>query len=288
MVSVSMLSGVANVPSAKASFGTIYIMPDGTVNGTTSIHTSDNVTYVLTADINNQSIVVQRNNIVIDGKGHTLQGPGYSSFATTGMNLTAVNNVTLRDTRVTAFLNGIFLEYSSDDVLTGNNIENNNKGIYFGSSNNIKRNSIESNAFGFSLYWSSTQNSISENNVTNNHFGIYICSSSNNRIYHNSFAGNTNQAYSVSSTNTWDNGYPSGGNYWSDYLTKYPNASEIDSSGIGNTPYVIDANNTDHYPLLSQHVIPEFQPFLLLPILMTVTLLIVVVCRKKPSRTNRT
>ena len=26
-------------------------------------------------------------------------------------------------------------------------------------------------------------------------------------------------------------------NYWSDYLAKYPNASEIDSSGIGNTPY---------------------------------------------------
>jgi hypothetical protein len=50
--------------------------------------------------------------------------------------------------------------------------------------------------------------------------------------------------------NVWDDGYPSGGNYWSDYQTTYPNASEIDSSGIWNTPYVIDANNTDHYPLM--------------------------------------
>jgi hypothetical protein len=48
----------------------------------------------------------------------------------------------------------------------------------------------------------------------------------------------------------WDYGYPSGGNYWSDYLTMYANATEIDSSGVWNTPYVIDANNTDHYPLV--------------------------------------
>lgn len=52
------------------------------------------------------------------------------------------------------------------------------------------------------------------------------------------------------SNNIWDNG--SVGNYWSDYESKYPNASEVDSSGIGNTPYVIDQNNTDHYPLLQQ------------------------------------
>jgi hypothetical protein len=56
-------------------------------------------------------------------------------------------------------------------------------------------------------------------------------------------------SYPYVSTNKWDDGYPSGGNYWSDYLTKYPHAAEIDGSGIWNTPYVIDGNNTDHYPL---------------------------------------
>jgi hypothetical protein len=54
--------------------------------------------------------------------------------------------------------------------------------------------------------------------------------------------------------NVWDNGYPSGGNYWRDYQTRYPNATEIDSSGIWNTPYVIDANNTDRYPLMAPPV----------------------------------
>jgi hypothetical protein len=49
--------------------------------------------------------------------------------------------------------------------------------------------------------------------------------------------------------NVWDNS--SFGNYWNDYLTKYPNASEIGNSGIGDTPYVIDAYNIDHYPLMA-------------------------------------
>jgi hypothetical protein len=55
----------------------------------------------------------------------------------------------------------------------------------------------------------------------------------------------------LNSTNTWDNGYPSGGNYWSNYRTTYPNAVENDSSAIWNTPYVINVNNTDRYPLMA-------------------------------------
>jgi hypothetical protein len=50
--------------------------------------------------------------------------------------------------------------------------------------------------------------------------------------------------------NTWDNGYPSGGNYWGDLQAWYPNATEIDGSGIWNTPFVICANNVDNYPLM--------------------------------------
>jgi len=47
------------------------------------------------------------------------------------------------------------------------------------------------------------------------------------------------------SSNIWDDGYPSGGNYWSDYT-----GVDLDRDGIGDTEYVIDANNTDHYPLM--------------------------------------
>jgi len=55
----------------------------------------------------------------------------------------------------------------------------------------------------------------------------------------------------------WDNGYPSGGNYWSDYngtdLYCGPHQNETGSDGIGDKPYMIDGNNTDRYPLIYPH-----------------------------------
>jgi len=80
--------------------------------------------------------------------------------------------------------------------------------------------------------------------------------SSNNTIYHNNFVNNTNQVYQEENfNNTWNEVYPSGGNYWSDYngtdLYSGPYQNITGSDGIGDTPYVIDANNIDHYPLMN-------------------------------------
>jgi hypothetical protein len=91
---------------------------------------------------------------------------------------------------------------------------------------------------------------------------------------------NALQAQSTSGYgNTWDDG--SKGNYWSDYLTKYPMAVEIDGTGVGNTSYFIDATNIDHYPLMNQTIIPEFSSYLILPVMMIATLLAVVTYKKK-------
>jgi nitrous oxidase accessory protein NosD len=86
--------------------------------------------------------------------------------------------------------------------------------------------------------------------VTDNQKGISLTSSSDNRIFHNSFASNTNQVNSLDSRNVWDNG--EAGNYWSDYETRYPDAEELDGLGIWNTPYVIDQDNSDNYPLMNR------------------------------------
>lgn len=103
---------------------------------------------------------------------------------------------------------------------------------------------------------------IVRNNITNSSntalgggTGVAFWGSSNNTIYHNNFLNNPLQAYDDSfnspfSVNIWDGGHPSGGNYWSDYQTKYSNAAQIDGSGIGNTSYVIDSQNKDRYPLI--------------------------------------
>ena len=300
---MGMLALAFNVQLVKASPGTIYIRADGSVVGTTSIHTADNVTYVFTANIND-SIVVQRNNIMIDGNGYTLQGTGepYSK----GVDLSGRTNVTVQNVTIGAFYYGIWLNLSSSNILSGNNIANSAYGIYLGyssnntvsgnnitanssdgirlgaySSNNmISGNNITNNYLSILLSFSSN-NTVSGNNITNNYNGILLGSSSNNTIYHNNFIDNHQQVSSSTSMNVWDAGYPSGGNYWSDY-----NGTDANHDGIGDMPYSIDANNTDRYPLMKSYTIPEFQSLIVLPLLVMATVLTAVVYRRKRAQKN--
>ncbi len=61
-------------------------------------------------------------------------------------------------------------------------------------------------------------------------------------------------AFSSGISNIWDDGYPSGGNYWSDYngtdLFSGPHQNETGSDGIGDTPYLIRFDSQDNYPLM--------------------------------------
>jgi len=88
--------------------------------------------------------------------------------------------------------------------------------------------------------------------------GLEIINSLDNVIYHNNFVMNKSQIYIRDSMNVWDNGYPFGGNYWSDYsdvdLYCGPNQNIPSRDGIWDHPYVIDANNTDNYPLKKPYV----------------------------------
>ena len=84
--------------------------------------------------------------------------------------------------------------------------------------------------------------------------GIWLMGE-NNRVFHNNFVNNTHHAIApYSPSNMWDDGYPSGGNYWSGYTGidqksgSYQN--ETGSDGIGDTPYNIDVGNRDNYPLM--------------------------------------
>jgi parallel beta-helix repeat protein len=119
----------------------------------------------------------------------------------------------------------------------------------------IMNNRIATNKDGIYLY-NSSDNIISGNNVTeNSNFGIIILLESlNNIIYHNNFVNN-NQVCSDGSTNLWDNDYPSGGNYWSDYtgvdVQSGPNQDQPGSDGIGDAQYVVDEYNQDRYPLMN-------------------------------------
>ena len=307
ILALTLLTGILgaafNVQRAKAS-GTIYIRADGSIDPPSApISTVDNVTYTLTGNITSDShgIVVLRSNIIIDGAGYTLQCIGALS---TGIDVESGSNVTIKNAKIKGFDSGIsffgntpalkfskvvgnYIANCSYGILgggfsyniAGNNIINNTWGVkLFASSNNtIVGNNITANDKGITLWGESSNNSIFGNNIESNFYGIMLVyGSSDNRIFHNSFINNTRQADSVGYNNTWDDGYPSGGNYWSDY-------TGVDSNhdGIGDTPYIIDGNNVDHYPLMTQYIIPEFPLSLILLLFMISTLLVVTVYRRR-------
>jgi len=303
---ISTLALAFKVQIVRADGGTIYINADGSISPSTApIYTADNITYTLTGNITAviNGIVIERDNIVLDGAGYTETGSGIGN----GTTLTSISNVTVRNLTIKNFTDGIYLYSSSNSTLYGNdvtanngvgivletssdnntlsanNIADNYDGIGFNSNsgNTLSGNNITANSQYGILLNSSSNNVFYGNNVTNSEYGIEFSVSSNNFIVYNNFVNNTNQVSTEFSANTWNNG--SVGNYWSDYLTKYPNATQVDSSGVWNTPYVIDTNNTDNHPLKVQYVyaIPEFPSFLILPLFMIATLLAVIVYKKK-------
>ena len=100
---------------------------------------------------------------------------------------------------------------------------------------------------------------IKENRISNNHLGISISSSATSKgyyaIFHNNFLKNWQHA-SDPSNNSWDGGYPAGGNYWDDYTGRDTHDGENQSlpgaDGIGDTPYVIpNGSSRDRYPLMN-------------------------------------
>jgi parallel beta-helix repeat protein len=173
---------------------------------------------------------------------------------------------------------GIYSAFSKDVVISDNIVSNCPQGIILiGAANNtVSKNVITNSSVAILLSEDSTGNNVSENLLTRNSgdcicidhsdgntvsgniitnnglstapgyhvFGIRLSYSSNNVVFHNDLLENYEMAQGwMSVDNMWDNGKE--GNYWSDYM-----GADANGDGIGDTPYVIDANNTDRYPLM--------------------------------------
>jgi len=172
---------------------------------------------------------------------------------------------------------GVLLYFSDDNTIFGNNLTANEFGIYlYGSSyNNLSSNSIINNIGVGLWFFGSSHNKIIGNNITDNQRSIYFeMQAFNNTIYHNNVVNNALQVFAdTDSVNSWDNGVE--GNYWSNY-----NGTDNDGDGIGDTLYVIDENNQDYYPLMTEFIIPEFPSWIVLP-LFWIAMLVVTVYKRK-------
>lgn len=130
-------------------------------------------------------------------------------------------------------------------------------GNYF---NSILNNTVNFGECGIGLGASARFTTISGNVISRNEYGMIIghnegYRSYGNMIFHNDFIRNKYQAVDnatgIPAPNLWDDGYPSGGNYWSDYSGK-----DEDGDGIGDVPYRIGgtARSRDCYPLMNPQV----------------------------------
>jgi hypothetical protein len=254
----------------------IIIESDGTVVGTDKIVHNGN-TYTFVGNISGTETVqgifqgnmscalaVYRSNIIIDGAGFTLQGNNL-----TGIDISngvcqkpserEVWNVTIKNLRITNCHIGVRCEFGGNHTFYGNYI-----------SNDLVTQNATGNFSGESLgiaFWGS-----SGNNVTHCTIGgspaIYMhFACSGNMVTENNIVFGAHLA--ISGDETFDR------NYWSDYVSRYPNASEVDSSGVWNMPYAFaDSTNfenrifQDNHPLVSPLPIPNFSS--ILPIVQSV------------------
>ena len=279
------LISISEIGTVKAE-STVYIRADGTVEGTDKILRDGN-RYTFTDNIYSP-IVVEKDDVVLDGEGYTLQGNGTGY----GIELTRRSNVTIRnmtitkfDTGIHAFAsknnnisanyiahnegngisldsgvntifgniitnnggNGVLLYFSSYNIIRGNNITENYRGldIYGSQYNSISGNSITNNSLVGLWFFGSSSNYLLGNNITDNAKSMYFeMQCLGNTIYHNNFVNNELQFLAdEGSVNKWDNGTV--GNYWSDYT-----GTDGNKDGIGTTPYIINDDNQDNYPLM--------------------------------------
>jgi parallel beta-helix repeat protein len=258
------------VPSQK-----ITINANGDIAPSNAAIKRSGNTYTITADLRSP-IIIEENSIIINGGNHTLQGPGQNQNSI-AVSLTAAN-VTVENMRITNWNVGILgvwnnntitnneftnnyqsiVVYDDDYVVRHNAISNSATALFIdtgayqqqGDNNLITQNQIINNSEAFDIT-NSNGTTITTNNVMNNDFILALARNTLNSIlYKNNFINNSQvldisvstifpmNIVPFSPAGQWDNGAV--GNYWSDYLTTYPQATEIAHSGIGNTPYVIN------------------------------------------------
>ena len=192
-----------------------------------------------------------------------------------GISLTG-NNCTISNNKIKKTTHGIVI-FGTNNQITGNIFESIGLSsaiqLNFANNNTIKNNNIDTCVEGIQIWQNSTNNTITENtikncqdtainfqysnnnqlignNITNCGLGTYIYGSNNNTIINNNYVNNTIQ-FDASEWYYLTFGNPRSNNtinknYWSDYT-----GIDQDEDGIGGSPYIIDDNNQDSYPLMT-------------------------------------
>ena len=277
--SVSDVVMTENNASASASGGVIFFV-------------SSNVTIADNDAFSNHGEGIKLTTVV----NATLAGNRVCSSDTHGIGMVWASNILVTQNEVCGNrLDGIGIFESRNAAVTNNTaLSNGQAGIHIVKTDNatVEGNEAASNGYGLLVGWGNL--TIRKNRVTSSRWngmnigatnatvtenifssslgtGIFFLTAKNVTVYHNWFTQNAAQAFdSGGPENSWDDGYPSGGNHWSDYggpdACSGPAQDDCTGpDGIGDVPYVIDADSEDHYPLMPPPNTPPVAAFVVFP-----------------------
>jgi parallel beta-helix repeat protein len=195
-----------------------------------------------------------------------------------GVALVRSDHVSITYNKIANGLNrthGIDINGSATITVVYNNISDNINGVFLCNGEGdygdiiISNNYIANNTNGIEIslmYAGISSAIIVDNTITNNERAVLQvrwegagCSPHN--FYHNNFINNTNNNitfWGAAIAHNWDDGYPSGGNYWSNY-----NGTDVHSGpgwdGIGDAAYSVGQNNSDNYPAINPWPLAHLQ-----------------------------
>ena len=241
---------------ASGAVPNCYITGNRFIDGQEAINVEDAVNYTITNNYfsNNAHWAISAATILMPSGGtivdNTIVGNGQASVGYGGgIDFWGASYTVVANNTFSNGIYGLFMSFSHNIDIIGNNITDNQEtGIVFGAFCNnmtVYGNDIARNKIGLAQELFRID-------------GMGFVVQPGNIVYGNNFVDNGQQVLSYVPTGdnitdiiAWDNGKI--GNYWSDYQTKYPNATEIDNSGIGDAPYVINWQNVDRYPLMESY-----------------------------------
>lgn len=163
-------------------------------------------------------------------ENNSMEAGGYGVF------LTGTGNNTVQDNDIMGFRESIALYGAEDNLVTRNVISRGLDGI-------VVRETIQGNEIAFNNIVSFTGCGVA-----------MVQGTSGNLIHHNNLLDSGHNGCDPGTNNQWDNGYPSGGNFWSDYAGpdafNGPNQDIPGADAIGDAPYDTRGGGRDNYPLL--------------------------------------
>jgi parallel beta-helix repeat protein len=135
------------------------------------------------------AIVIAADNVVLDGKGHVLQGDGTGN----GVEINGRSGVVVKNLTIEGFSIGISLYQTSASQIEKNTLLTNNRGIrsFDSSQNLIEKNYLDHSYLGIRLLGSSNDNVVAQTLIVNTTANALNIESDTNIVFENVLRDNT-------------------------------------------------------------------------------------------------